>query len=646
MGRAEDVRDAFEAMPWLLVALEGPEHRMVAANAVYRAFAGRSDFIGRPAREVFPDIAGQQLFELLDRVYATGEPVVAREWRLQMDSAADGPSGDLFLDFTVAPWRAADGGVRGVLITQSDVTDRVRERQASRQREAAADQRYAQARDVLAVLQHELLPPGVPILPGVDIAASYLLADADTAAGGDWFDAIPLVGGSVALVVGDVVGHGVAASAVMGQLRTVLHDRLAAGEDLPTALGHLDRYAASVRGASAATVCAAILNPTTGALAYCTAGHPPPLVVTRAGDTRLLPATGSGPLGTGTTFLALKQRLQPGDLLLAYTDGIIERPGRTPAEAAAEFEQVAADTALNRAWAVDAPARTAERVCTQVLELLVRATGQEDDITLLAAQRVAAPPPLHCALPAQPGAVRALRRDLTEWLHQLGTDADDDLAVQHAVGEVVTNAVEHAYRDRPPPDRARAVQVAITLQADGLLYATVADHGRWHDPAPEPSHRGRGLAMAGEFADRLHTDRTATGTTVTLARRLTRPARLLTGDARGGGRPAHGPADGAVFHVTVSEQPVPRVQVAGPLDADTADRLRAVLLRSSRGGTRELAVDLTEVTHLASAAVQVLHEAARRSAGAGRELQLVAPAGSTAAYVLSLVGLSHSAPRP
>ena len=103
------VRDAFESMPVLMAALEGPEHRIVAANGTYRAFAGRPDFIGKTARQVFPDVAGQQLFELLDRVYASGEPVTAREWRIQLDRDGDDAQDEVYLDFSATPWRAADG---------------------------------------------------------------------------------------------------------------------------------------------------------------------------------------------------------------------------------------------------------------------------------------------------------------------------------------------------------------------------------------------------------------------------------------------------------------------------------------------------------------------------------------------------------
>src|SRR6202046_1325107 len=131
-------------MPVLVAALEGPEHRIVAANGAYRAFAGRPDFIGTPARQVFPDVAGQRLFELLDQGDTSGEPVTAREWRIQLDpdgDSAQDAQDEVYLDFSLTPWRAADGGVRGILVVQTDVTDRVRERAVARHSAVTAERR-------------------------------------------------------------------------------------------------------------------------------------------------------------------------------------------------------------------------------------------------------------------------------------------------------------------------------------------------------------------------------------------------------------------------------------------------------------------------------------------------------------------------
>ena len=144
-----------------------------------------------------------------------------------------------------------------------DVTGEVRRRRSAENDADVMRKRYAAAQDVVLTLQRNLLPTALPVLPGVRIAAHYLVAAAEQAAGGDWFEAVP-VDGQVALVVGDVVGHGAQASAVMGQLRAVLVEFLLDGDDLATALARLDRFASRVTGARGATVCLALLDPTDG----------------------------------------------------------------------------------------------------------------------------------------------------------------------------------------------------------------------------------------------------------------------------------------------------------------------------------------------------------------------------------------------
>jgi hypothetical protein len=219
-----------------MMALAGPDHRIVATNAAYRSFTGRSGVIGVPCREAFPEIKGQQLYELFDRVYATGKPETGTEWRTQFDL---GPGGirEVYADFTVAPRRAADHTINGLLLVATNVTDRVTQRRAAQQRAAEGAPESQIDPGVVAELQEALLPTALPVLPQLRIAARYLVAGHEQAAGGDWFDAIPLAGGGVALVVGDVVGHGVAASAAMGQLRAVLSELLAAEADLGRVAG-------------------------------------------------------------------------------------------------------------------------------------------------------------------------------------------------------------------------------------------------------------------------------------------------------------------------------------------------------------------------------------------------------------------------
>lgn len=254
-------------------------------------------------RGLLPEFAAQQISPMMERVFATGHAQAGREWRFQVGDSDD-PRREYFLDFVVEPYLDGEDAVAGITAFAIDVTEQVRLRQADQDRAIEAERRYAHALDVIRTLQQQLPPPGLPVLPSEQIAASYLLADADTAAGGDWFDAVPLPEGRVALVVGDVVDHGVAASAAMGQLRTVLQDRLDDTSDLLGAIRAADRLARRVPAARAATVCVAALDPVDGTLTWCSAGHPPPTGGERR--VRALPsAVRFGPAGH-------RRRLPPG----------------------------------------------------------------------------------------------------------------------------------------------------------------------------------------------------------------------------------------------------------------------------------------------------------------------------------------------
>ena len=652
VGDAEVVRDAFESMPVLVAALEGPEHRMVAANSAYRAFAGRPDFIGKPARQVFPDIAGQQLFELLDRVYASGEPVTAREWRIQLDRDGDDAQDEVYLDFSATPWRAADGGVRGILVVQTDVTDRVRERGAALDSAVTAERRYQAARGIVTTLQQALLPAALPVLPGVQLAARYLVAGQDQAAGGDWFDAIPLPDGTVALVVGDVVGHGVAASVAMGQLRAVLTERLTAQPALAVVLDQVDTFAARNHALRAATLCLVLLNPGTGQLQYATCGHPAPLAIGTDGSARYLAPTGMGPLGSRVGSRAApapaSELLAPGETVFLYSDGLIERPGRTMAEALAELATVAGDAAANRVLPAGAAASKPERICQLTVELLTR-TGYADDVTVLAAQRRDSPvPPLALERPAVRDSLAPMREAFTSWLDSFGPMEEDRQSLEVAVSEAVTNAIEHAY----PAGRAGPVWLVAIVLPDGSLEVNVADRGRWQEPGTADDGRGHGLLVIGQLTDEMkvrHPPRSAAepsgarGTTVMIRHRLRHPAVLATdtGATDIGAAATSRPADPSFAVRIMTGEPRPWVQITGPVDITTAGQLTRSLLAACRGGVLPLIADLDEVTLLASAGVRALFEVTGQLAAHQQDFTLIAGPASAARAVLDLVGLPY-----
>jgi PAS domain S-box-containing protein len=638
-GEAAIVRDIFEEMPIMLIGLEGPEHRVVAANAACRAFVGRTEVAGMTMREAVPGVAGQQLFEVLDRIYTAGKAETAREWRIQLDRGA-GPE-EFWVDFTAVPRRADDGTVTGVTAYVIDVTARVAERQGAQQKAAESERRYQAAREVVAELQEALLPTALPVLPRAWIAARYLVAAQDQAAGGDWFDAIPLAGGRVALVVGDVVGHGVAASASMGQLRAVLKHLLAAEPDPAAALAQADAFAGSEPALRAATLCLAVLDPADGGLIYATCGHPEPLIIAQDGTARFLPRTGAGPLGTGSARALASGKLAPGELIFLYSDGLIERPGLSLDEGKAVLATVAGDAAANRVLPAGAAAAPAERVCQLTVELLTR-TGYADDVTALAAQLLPVQvPALHEELPADPGSLVLIRRALERWFDQVGVTDTDRQTVRLAVTEAVTNAIEHAY----PPGYSGLVKVEAAIDAGGCLQVRISDQGHWQAPDPAVTGRGNGLMLAGQMSGRLRVTHPpqpagappgARGTVVTLRHQLHRPAMLATDVSAGFA--TH--LAGTPFTTDlVATESVPCVRVAGPVDVTTADVLAGRLLSACRGGVLPLAVDLTGVTILASAGVRVLHEIDAQLAAHQQRLTLIAEPGSPAAAVLSLVRL-------
>lgn len=646
MGAVDAVRDAFEQMSTMVLSMAGPEHRITAMNAACRALLGRSGVIGKPLRETVPEADGQQVFELLDRVYRTGETQAGRAWRAQVDLGPEGIQ-EVYADFTAAPLRAADGRVAGVLVTGSDVTLQVLERRVAQEQAADAAPRCEAARGFVAELQEALLPTALPVLPRARVAARYLVAGQDQAAGGDWFDAVTLASGALVLIVGDVVGHGVTASAAMGQLRAVLNELLIAEPDIAKVLERADAFAARTPALRAVTLALAVLDPGEGTLRYTTCGHPPPLIVAADGSrSEFLDGTGTGPLGTGSAPVLATTMLHPGELVLLYSDGLIDRPNRTISEGMAELAAVAADAVANRALPAGAAPTPAERVCQLTVELLTR-TGYADDVTTLAAQRLAEPVPvLRLDLPNRLDSVTAARRGLGEWLDRIDAAPDDKDALQLAVTEVVTNAVEHAYRPGLPARWRFAPHCATT----GTWNARSPITGCGSRRIPAVAHRGHGLMVAGHLVDNMVVDHPprppraagapsgTTGTVVTLRYRLRRPAILASDASRHAARYAAEPpfavdlgGDGGAAHAGV----------CGPVDITCADRLARQLLSASRGGTLPLTVDLTGVTHLASAGVRALYQVRERLAAHQQDLTLIAAPGSSAGIVLELVRLPH-----
>ncbi|MCF2532237.1 ATP-binding SpoIIE family protein phosphatase [Yinghuangia soli] len=345
---------------------------------------------------------------------------------------------------------------------------------------------YRSVRDTAVRLQRSLLPPELPDIDTLEIACRYLPGARGSQVGGDWFDVIPLSAGRVALVIGDVMGRGLAAAAVMGQLRTAV--RAYAVMDLPPAqvMRHLNRLMGGMGGEDQITTCVyAVYDPGHDSIRWSNAGHLPPALISASGEVRLLDDDLGVPLGVdGTMFEDAEVVFGASDRLLLYTDGLVERHDVSLTERLHLFTAAMGGVALNPDGVQD----TCDRLLGGML------TGREhDDVALLLVraqagrERAAA-----LELPPTPRAAREAREFVRSVLlgWRLGALVDGACSV---ATELVANAVEHA---RTPMElRLR--------HRPGRLVVQVADHdGRLPRrlSAGEGDERHRGLMIVAALA--------------------------------------------------------------------------------------------------------------------------------------------------
>jgi len=235
---------------------------------------------------------------------------------------------------------------------------------------------YEREHGIAETLQRSLLPGSLPSVPGVSVAARYLPARAEGQVGGDWYDVVPLDDGGLALTIGDVSGHGVEAASLMGRLRDALRAAALEGEDIAPATERVDRMMQSQRPGddSIATALFAVLGADGADLHFASAGHPPPLVVRPDGSADYLEGGLSTPLGVAANGrrAAADARLEPGSLLLLYTDGLVERRDASISAGMARL-----------ASAARAAERDPERFCDAVVQEMLGSEGPADDVALL-----------------------------------------------------------------------------------------------------------------------------------------------------------------------------------------------------------------------------------------------------------------------
>ncbi len=479
------LREVLDHIPALVALVHGPEHRVAYVNDAYEAAFGLRP-AGAPARRALPELDELGILPLLDQVTRSRKPRTVKSRR-----APDGRS----YTFTCTPVDSlTDRKGGGVLIFAADVTEHAEA--AERLRAGERSQR-----ETAVTLQRSLLPQKLEEPDDLRIAATYRPGGTEAAVGGDWYDVITLGGGRSALVIGDVMGRGMRAAAVMGQLRTAV--RAYARLDLPPheVIQLLDGLAAEIDANQIATCVYAVHDPNEGRLVYASAGHPPILVRGEDGTVRRADEPTGPPLGTGGWLHSSGSvPLGPGSTAVLYTDGLVERRDKDIYEGVAALERALAGAT-----------GTPQVVCDRLIRTAGVTADHDDDVAVLVLQHAARSGPdrdlfrnaaldLLGGVEAAPRARAFASGVLTSWrfppeLHDLGV---------LAASELVANSLQHG----TPPMRLRL------RRTDRRLIIEVTD-GDDHLPrrrrAEPADEAGRGIAIVATIAANWGARRTSDG---------------------------------------------------------------------------------------------------------------------------------------
>jgi PAS domain S-box-containing protein len=364
---------------------------------------------------------------------------------------------------------------------------------------------YEREHRIAETLQRSLLPERLPRLPGLSVAARYLPAASESEVGGDWYDVIPMPGGRVGLVMGDVAGKGLAAASMVGRLRSAMRAYALEGHDPAVVVERLNQLVWSEEEhGQMTTLIYVVVDPWEGDVAWVNAGHLPPLAVTSDGMARFLDGPSSVPLGVMSfpSYSVAHTTLSLGGTILLYTDGLVERPGEI------------LDAGLDRlAGAVRGEREGPELLCDRVIEQLVPAGGASDDVALLALRSPRLSETFELDLGSDPGELAAMRAMMRRWLRQADGSDEEIAEILTATGEAAANAIEHG----------GAVTSGIPFQvsgalSDGHVEITVHDSGTWREGTR--SEGGRGIVLMRALMDSVDVAPGPEGTTVRMRRQL------------------------------------------------------------------------------------------------------------------------------
>lgn len=362
---------------------------------------------------------------------------------------------------------------------------------------------FESARETSLTLQRAMLPP---VQPPPGFAVCYEPAVPPLQIGGDWYDVLPIGDNRIGIVVGDCVGRGLPAAAIMGQLRSSARALLITGAQPALLLEQLDSAASLIPDAYCTTVFLAVLDTESGVLEYSNAGHMPAMVAgPRPASTTVLTDAASVPLAVRRhePRPQASHVLPPGSMLMLYTDGLVER----------KHESI--DIGLARA--ADVLMETMELPLDAVPQTVVRAlapaSGYDDDVAMVIYRH--RPTELRIQSEAAADELVNVRHRLAAWLQSAGVPHALTADIVLVVNEACTNCVEHAYREQTAGTMLIEAQVS-----DGEVRTRVTDSGSWKTPAANPGNSGRGLLLMRALSDAMELDDTATGTTVDLTFRV------------------------------------------------------------------------------------------------------------------------------
>ena len=444
------------------------------------------------------------------RVAATSVPEIVNDPRL--DELIDPGLRQIGTASLILVPLLADGKVMGVFEVGAAPPRRFSQEEL-RLLELAADrvalaishaQVFEREHKIAETLQRSLLPDRLPGIPGIGVAARYLPAATEAEVGGDWYDVIPIPGGRVGLVMGDVAGKGLMAASMVGRLRSALRAYALEGHDPATVVEQLNRLVfTELEDSQMATLLYLVFDPAENTVRWVNAGHLSPLLLVGDGLAHYLDGGRSVPLGVMPfpSFGEVSIRLEAGGSVLLFTDGLVERPGSHIDDGLGLLAEV-----------VRSGPSDPEELCDHVLRELVPPEGATDDVALLALRNTPISERFRVEFPADPASLASMRTLLRRWLkHANGSDREI-AEITTATGEAAANAIEHAGGSSSTP-------FEVMGRLDGLeVEVAVRDYGSWRPERDDD--QGRGLLLMRALMDDVQVTPTSEGTTVRLRRRL------------------------------------------------------------------------------------------------------------------------------